>query len=612
MKDFEKRNLYESLCHINEKESSEEEDIISVQDPFESPSFIEDKEKSQRGDLMFDMLGMSESNTPSENISKDPFSEDSFIEAKNEHDILDDNERIDYITDILEESNISLIINNNKDNIIKFGKIKYKNRETTYEKLINPSKEEQKLQFEYNKSSNKYKKLKRFLNKIEEKTREYFSKINLGKELLIEIKIKEDNIDKTKIIISEYFIDDEFLKDKKLYQDKYILKGDNTLAGFTSFLEEIKQKQESINLTSTKEASINKQNNNYLSLIKVITKHKKYAQKIWELYDGSLISDGEIQFKIEYINQTGKNEPNNYDYSVNNKKKINISFENENISLSKKANDKLPNIEELYPCKNLLISKRGNYIIDGGTIYYASDIFIQSNKEKKFYTLSKKAYIGGIILNDDYITFMSNSTQTEGENKLVFLNSKSQKFLTELDIGISSAPFSENNFSIMRIPKYENIKLLLVACKNYNRSQNGILLIILQFNKDDINEKYQKFYDFKNFEVYCFCPLLENKNFTNNEQKIETEYFLVGGFDLIKKQGLIKLYKVEIEKKEIEFIQDITLEKTKENNGLEQFEGFKEPINSIIQSQQGEILVTCSNENGYIFSEPNFKKMRKN
>ena len=72
MKDFEKRNLYESLCLINEKESSEEEDIISVQDPFESPSFIEDKEKSQRGDLMFDMLGMSESNTPSENISKDP------------------------------------------------------------------------------------------------------------------------------------------------------------------------------------------------------------------------------------------------------------------------------------------------------------------------------------------------------------------------------------------------------------------------------------------------------------------------------------------------------------------------------------------------------------
>ena len=35
-----------------------------------------------------------------------------------------------------------------------------------------------------------------------------------------------------------------------------------------------------------------------------------------------------MQKKIEYINQTGKNEPNNYDYSVNNKKKINISFEN--------------------------------------------------------------------------------------------------------------------------------------------------------------------------------------------------------------------------------------------------------------------------------------------
>jgi hypothetical protein len=87
----------------------------------------------------------------------------------------------------------------------------------------------------------------------------------------------------------------------------------------------------------------------------------------------------------------------------------------------------------------------------------------------------------------------------------------------------------------MKIPNYENKKLLLVACKKYFKDdKNGILLINLQFNNDDIEKKCQKFYDTKNFEVYCFCPLFEIKNMFGNTQKIETEYFLVGGFDLNK------------------------------------------------------------------------------
>ena len=169
----------------------------------------------------------------------------------------------------------------------------------------------------------------------------------------------------------------------------------------------------------------------------------------------------------------------------------------------------------------------------------------------------------------------------------------------------------------MTIPKHENSKLLFAACKKYIKGdKNGILLVILQFNKD-CSKRYLKFYDTKDFEVYCFCPFLkkENKNLLEDVQKIETEYFLVGGFDLNKKKGLIKLYKViyyyEIEKIKIEYIHDIIIEKKKGKNDLECFKGFKGPISCIIQSSQGEILVTCYDGNVYLISEFDLDKMRE-
>ena len=41
----------------------------------------------------------------------------------------------------------------------------------------------------------------------------------------------------------------------------------------------------------------------------------------------------------------------------------------------------------------------------------------------------------------------------------------------------------------------------------------------------------------------------------------ETDYFLVGGLNKDKQKALIKLYKVNYEKTEIEYIQDIKIEK---------------------------------------------------
>jgi len=597
---------------------------------FDNSSYLEEKEGSQKGSLKSyqnseiskNKHEMSEENqnnnisSGSEDLNKSPLSDDSFNDEKKNNECsyyslynnsLDYKENIDYIPDILEESIIPLIINNNKENKITFGKIKYKDRETTYEKLINPSKTEQKQQYRYNKYSKDYTKIDSIFNKIKINVNTCYSKINLVKELMIIMKLKEDK--NTKTINSEYFIEEEFLIIREQYQDTDILKDDNYLEGFKSFLEEIiKRKQSTNNNTSTKRLSINEQKNIFISLIKVIKRPKKFAQKIWELDNDTLVSDGIIEYKIEDINQAGKNDTNNYDNVLTDKKASIISFKNESISLKKKFNTNIPNIEELYPCRNLLILRRCNYIIYNGKIYYDSDIFNPPNVEKKFLILSEKDHIGGIKLNDYYIAFTSN-------NSLFFFNSKSQKFLDEFEIKNYSFTLSENNCSIMRIPEHENIKLLLVACKKYSENdKNGILLITLKFNEGDIEKKEEKFYDTGDFEVYCFCPILkiDKKEMLNPAQKIDTEYFLVGGFDKEKK-GSIQLFKVKYNNKivEIEFIIiDIIRKKKDGKKDLEYFKGFEKSISSIIQSHQLEILVTCDDGNLYLFSEPVLDKLR--
>jgi hypothetical protein len=152
--------------------------------------------------------------------------------------------------------------------------------------------------------------------------------------------------------------------------------------------------------------------------------------------------------------------------------------------------------------------------------------------------------------------------------------------------------------------KNEN-KVLLCACKKYSQEgKNGILLI----NTSNLeNEKiYTYFSDTKNFEVYCFCPILlfnYEKMIDDKYNYIDTDYFLVGGFDSEKGIGGIKLYKIifdnEKYENKIEFIQD-----------LDDFKEFKYPVNCIIQDKKSlyqNILVTCLDGNIYLFSGPNIE-----
>ena len=89
---------------------------------------------------------------------------------------------------------------------------------------------------------------------------------------------------------------------------------------------------------------------------------------------------------------------------------------------------------------------------------------------------------------------------------------------------------------------------------------------------------------------------------------IETEYFLVGGFNSDSKKGAIRLYKINYNKQEfknteIEYIKDIEINS---NVGENKFDEFKGKITCIIQTRySGNILVTCSDGNVFLFTFPN-------
>ena len=164
----------------------------------------------------------------------------------------------------------------------------------------------------------------------------------------------------------------------------------------------------------------------------------------------------------------------------------------------------------------------------------------------------------------------------------------------------------------------------------------------------DQNLEINKFYPTEDFEVYCLCPICVYKKNINNDindiidfsdiknidtnkidlkeeiEIIKTNYFFAGGYDNRKRQGLIKLYKINKEK-EIEYIQDIENEnqviqklyskrlnnwnnRYYETNYDYIFECFKGTISCIIQSKRtGNILATCYDGNVYYFSPPNIQ-----
>jgi len=612
--------------------------------PFERKSFVSAKEKSQRGDL-YDQSDSSKDNPPmneerqnsmnssdneelipknrEENKFDQEFPNDNYqnMLKENKDKFEKDNEIINDIYAILKYLKIIVKININDKNKFKYEKIIYyegkKVIEITYEQLKRLSEKELVQKYDYEICFNLLENLKKiigFLNKIEEITNKFDFKIKPEEKLFIEIELKEDINKNIKIINSEYtIIDRNSLKIGK-YQDKDIL----NLCNYKNFESFINIINVSTNFTSNYPKNISK---NYLiSFKKIIGKLKEFAENIRELNDGSIKSDGKkVEFNINELNSNKKIE----DYYKNKckflfppgKNVVYITLKNNAHFIE--SNTSNSNIETIYSCNNLFKLKNNYIIYDKDGLYYGPKIndFEVTDKIDTILVceLSKGDFIGGIKINDDFTAFKSN-----GKNKLIFYNTNSKKILMETEneneneIKNYSFNSSGNFCSIMKVPKSGDNKLLLAPCKKYKEGdKNGILLIELQYNKDKNEIKTSKnFYDTENFEVYCFCPIFkkENKYFLNEDkaQKIESEYFLVGGFDNVKGEGLIKLYKViysdEIKNTKIELIQDNIIEKMEGQSNSELFER-KNPITYIEQKAEGEILVV-SGENVYLFSAP--------
>ena len=215
------------------------------------------------------------------------------------------------------------------------------------------------------------------------------------------------------------------------------------------------------------------------------------------------------------------------------------------------------------------------------------DIFEQYNKVK----LNCK---GGIRINNNLISLTSNKILPNGEDRIIFYDTQNKKIIN--DYKGCSCIVGINGIILLKTEK-EDKNILLYACKKYVSSQeNGILLINPDIKENEEVKAVFKRTDY--FEVKCFCQITIKDQET--KAKIKTNYFFVGGFDVEKRIGVIKLYKIIMLNDiiDIEFIDDLDFEEDKIT--------FSGGINCIVQSRHsGKILVSCSNKKVYIFSEPN-------
>lgn len=244
-----------------------------------------------------------------------------------------------------------------------------------------------------------------------------------------------------------------------------------------------------------------------------------------------------------------------------------------------------------------MILSNNDYIYSDENGTFLSTNILQNNKKSNDEKISIYSYKHGIEVDKNLILLISNNIVYGGKEKLIIYDKRKKEIVYELE-GYS-LNISKNSLFVMKSRDY---KIIICACKKNSKYQrNGILLV--NSHIEDNQEIFDFFYDTYSFEPYSFCEL----NYIYKGEKeiniIDTNYFIVGGFDTMKGVGMIKLYKIIFEYKayntKIEYMDDIIFEHA---NFLE-FEG---PIISMIQSRKtGEILVSCRDGKNYLLSPPN-------
>ena len=259
-----------------------------------------------------------------------------------------------------------------------------------------------------------------------------------------------------------------------------------------------------------------------------------------------------------------------------------------------------------FPCSEcfeiIYDNDRIEYIFIGekGIRHYNSFKDFPSKKNKPAFEDNKLAFIEGIKINNKYLALTSNSVTTKGEDILVFYDIEKKTIIRpEKEIKYS---FNTGANSLLLTMLKDDKEILLCACKKYTSAQkNGILIIepVIKEKKDI----YCCFLETNEFEVNCFCPITKKEN----NKIIPTNYFLVGGYDTEKGEGLIKLYNIKPNINEsnefsciIEYLQDIIIDNTND------IDGFNGTVNCITQSKTNrDLLISCWDGKVYRLSEPN-------
>ena len=285
-----------------------------------------------------------------------------------------------------------------------------------------------------------------------------------------------------------------------------------------------------------------------------------------------------------------------------------LNIKNNECNVCKYESDTIPSLSLFQVSTNTTIISGLKGIISIENLFLNNDATYQKQKYKI-------PYIQGILFDEKIIAFTSNSIIPKGQNKIVFYNWEKNNVFHEIN-GFSFS-MSGNGLCTINSDNFDNFdsnnknKILLCACRKYDEeTKNGILLICTDLKHEEF---YHYFYDTKNFEVFCFCqisivnnenPIYDDISYKKNIKIINTKYVFVGGFDQNRKEGLIKLYRIDcdtlIKNTKIVFLQNIKIE---EKNG---FEGFKGAISCIKQSNIiGNIIITCWDGNIHLLKPPN-------
>ena len=252
--------------------------------------------------------------------------------------------------------------------------------------------------------------------------------------------------------------------------------------------------------------------------------------------------------------------------------------------------------------------------IKGGFLFPENKMSYHINKIFKCY------YLNGVSIKEKIFAFSSNNLLPHGDNQLIIYDFNTNKIMKQ--INAYSLRISNNGLYVMDMEKIKSInidrQILFCSCAlNKRNGKNGFLYVNINLEK---KEFIDSFYDTKEFEPHCFCQVIivDNNNSINDditkEKNIEikeTEYFLVGGFDPMKRSGCVKLYKIKYDKRNdkisIKYLLDI------ENGDVETFKGFDMDVSCITQSKiTGNLLITCLDGNVYLFKPINLELFLKN